>query len=96
MSVRPRGISSGDLVWLLAASNKECFGNPCGGRGVSPHLNASSQHLILGLLMPFAGSFRCQMYGHDYGLDVVSDAVLDVVPHLHGHGSKPMVPYLGG
>ena len=39
-----------NFVLLVAVSKLECFGNPCGGRGVSPHLNARSQHLYLSLL----------------------------------------------
>jgi len=39
-----------NLGLLIAVSNRECFGNPCGGRGVSPQLNAGSQHLYLSVV----------------------------------------------
>ena len=76
-----------NLVLLIAVSKKN--GNPCGGRGVSPHLNASSQHLYLSLLQVF---FIFKVHTGTYDLDVVLDVVQDVVPHLNGIPSKQLKP----
>ena len=64
-------------------SQKKSFGNPCGGRGVSPHLNASSQHLYLSLLQ-LVSVFKF----HTYDLDVVQA----VVPKLNGIPSNQLKP----
>ena len=72
-------------MFCLLLSQKKSFGNPCGGRGVSPHLNASSQHLYLSLLLVF---FIFKVHTSTYDLDVVLDVVQDVVPHLNGIPSK--------
>jgi hypothetical protein len=79
-----------NLVVLFAGSKRECFGNPCGGCGVSPPLSASSQHLYLGLLQ-VVSIFNF----HTYDLDVVSDVAPDVVPHLYGIPSKQLKPRIG-
>ena len=70
---------------LIAVLKREWFGNPCGGRGVSPHLNASSQHLCLSLLQ-VVSVFRF----HTYDLDVVSS--FRMLSPLSGIPSKQLKP----
>ena len=74
-----------NLVVLFAGSKRECFGNPCGGRGVSPHLNASSQHIYLSLLQ-VVSVFKF----HTFDLDVVSS--FRMLSPLNGIPSKQLKP----
>ena len=70
---------------LIAVLKRECFGNPCGGRGVSPHLNASSQHIYLSLLQ-VVSVFKF----HTFDLDVVSS--FRMLSPLNGIPSKQLKP----
>ena len=74
-----------NLVLLIAVSKKNVLAILVAARGVSPHLNASSQHLYLSLLLVF---FIFKVHTSTYDLDVVLDVVQDVVPHLNGIPSK--------
>ena len=70
---------------LIAVLKRECFGNPCGGRGVSPHLNASSQHIYLSLLQ-VVSVYKFQTFD----LDVVSS--FRMLSPLNGIPSKQLKP----